>query len=1616
MEAPTRIKERYEIKDILGQGGMGVVYKAFDVVLKRDVAIKTLLDIDDEAGLQLFHREYEVLAHINHPNIVEIIDIGEFESEGTIKPYFIMPLLPGVSLDQVRRSASHRLTVERVVDIISQTCRGLQAAHEKGLVHRDIKPNNIIVMEDDSVKIIDFGVAHVADVQSRAGMKGTLYYMAPEQIEMKPPSPQTDIFALGVVAYETLTGRRPFEGSSEREVIEAILNYIPPPASDLNPTVNQSVSRVLHKAMAKKAYHRFPNARDFAETLQKALRNERIEIFDPARTQPRIQRAIKAFEQADYQFASEILGELEAEGYIDREVSLLRLKIDQSTRQKRIQQLLESARTRMEEQEYPLALQKVQEAMDLDPTNSSAMSLKASIEEKRSEGKIEDWLRLARQHLANQAYSHAREALKNVLQTKPKDTRAAQLLSEVDEREQEYRRIHEEKQQLYQAAVEAWSRGEVSAALSKLQVVMELDQRAPDPSSSERSASYQSLYNQVRQEHEAINSAYAEARQRLGDGQFSEAIALCDELLAKFPGHALFQALKFDIEEKQRQELSARIAEIDRQVETEPDLDKRVEILKEALEHYPREPHFEQSMRLMREKRDLVNSIVAKARFQEERGQFSDALGQWETLRTIYSQYPGLSFETERLEKRRAQHVRSEAKARLVKQIDQQMAAGDYLRALEVLQKTQADFPDDAELAELERLIKQGMERTGEALSLMARGQEMLAQGQVEGGLEALRNAHRHDEANPVIRQVFLDILLQRAQGVLDQDWRAAEPLLQEALELDPNHALAKSLQTLAQDRKRQEFVDQIVAQARRTQAEGDVSGALTQVQQALTSYGRDPRLMQLQSTLSREAQDTQRRQSRRRDLEELRKLEKDAEAASNSTALKPLAERIESISQRYREDTEFQLAVRGIQSRVAAWTEAFEKPTPQAAMASQAAEGVAALGGGTGMPAPQQPPEGAGAVPAATVIATGESLFRAAMPPVPPPLGKPGTTSPPAAAAPIVKPAPKPTKGIEPTTPAAPRPELRRKKGRPLLWAMLGGAALVIVVAGMFLFPRLIHRPIKAALTAKPATLEKGQSTTLNWTSENATELSIEPGVGKVEAQGSTMVAPQESTTYTLTATGPRETKTATALVTVTGTTPVAQGLRVDTDLEHGEISLDGNPAVQLEGGQFNLDDVAPGKHTLAISAGPSRAQVDFEIVPGSPPQVTAPVQATELKAVVISNMGGAATIQSSYGPVEATLDGSPVGKVGSTPLPLKDLQAGTHELVLGKGKDARKLAVEIAPAPSLVAHFSGDRNVGSLLITTREDDVTVLLNGKKYPRATKRGRLLIANLEPKTYRVDVQKDGFQKLAPQQIGIEKGQQSKLAFVLQPIPTVASLRLEGAPAAAQVMLDGNLLGTVQPDGTFSASNLKPGDHTVELRKEAYKPKKLPRRFAAGELVHLAGSDVSMESAAPAVKVVPTALPAKLVIQTLPGAQVTLDDRAAGQANPQGRLEVDQVTPGQHTVQVALTGYQEYKQTVSLSPGGSLTLPASLLFAVSVVHRHVAGQCSGTLIAGRGRIQYRASSGNDSFDHPLSDIKQVGPADSGRSFYIEIKGARRFTFQSASPENDLKMIQTVLARQ
>ncbi len=849
--APFVVGDRYEIRDSpIGKGGMGVVYKAYDTITRRYVALKTISGPGSSTAFSLFEKEWSVLARLSHPNIVDILETGQFEENGEMKPFFVMPLLPGLTLDRLIKSDSHRLTVERTIEIITQTCRGLQVAHEQGLVHRDLKPSNIFVLDDDSVKIIDFGVVHLADVRTATGMKGTLQYVAPELLAGKPPSPLSDIFALAVVCYEALTGRKPFARPTEDETAEAIRSHIPPPASEINSAVNPLVSRTVHKAMAKLPLHRFSSAREFGEVLKKALRNEPIEYFDSSRIQPRIERVKKAQGDGDFQFARDVLNELEAEGHLDPQIPMLRVQLDQAIQQKTIRQLLENARTRIEEEEYPLAMQKIQEILEIDPHHLDALHMKSEVEKRRSEKQVDQWYQLVHQHIGNQHFSQARQGLEEILRLRPSDVQAHTLLAQVDQQEKESVNSRKEKEQLYESALQCYHQGEISTALDKLERVLALSRQSPGTENAEKEAQYQSLYKQIRSEREAFRNAYAEGRRHLEEKSFDKVLALCAEFLKKSPSDPLFLALKLETDERERQEVSAAVVDVGRRVDAEADLDRQISILKEATQRYPKEPHFQDNLKLIRERRDLVNSIVNRARQYEQRNQFGEALGQWDILRNIYRKYPGLDVEVERLTRRRDEQAREETKARWVRQIDQQLEGGDYEKAQALLREALAEFPSDRELASLEKLIAQGTEKRATAERHFEEGKNLCTNSDFDKGIAGLRKAAELDTRNRTIRAALLNALLDYGRTLLGKDWQSAKPLIQEALQLEENNPVARSLFAQVQDHERQAQVDTCVWDARDLQAAGDLQGALLKVRAMLRKYPNDMRLSQLETTL----------------------------------------------------------------------------------------------------------------------------------------------------------------------------------------------------------------------------------------------------------------------------------------------------------------------------------------------------------------------------------------------------------------------------------------------------------------------------------------------------------------------------------------------------------------------------------------------------------------------------------------------------------------------------------------------------------------------------------------------------------------------------------------------
>ena len=270
------IADRYEVVSHIGQGGMADVFLAVDTILNRQVAIKILrADLSTDAvSILRFEREAQAAAALAHPNIVEIYDVGDYKGHH----YIVMEYVTGKTLKQVIRSRGP-LVNEEAVDIMKQLCSAISEAHSRGIIHRDIKPQNVIVKADGSIKILDFGIATAKgsmQLTQANNVMGSVHYLAPELAKGEAASPQSDIYALGIVLYEMLAGDVPFKAD---QAVQIALKHMREPMPDvrlINASVPQSIANVITRATAKDPNNRYGSCREMLQDISTCLRPERL--------------------------------------------------------------------------------------------------------------------------------------------------------------------------------------------------------------------------------------------------------------------------------------------------------------------------------------------------------------------------------------------------------------------------------------------------------------------------------------------------------------------------------------------------------------------------------------------------------------------------------------------------------------------------------------------------------------------------------------------------------------------------------------------------------------------------------------------------------------------------------------------------------------------------------------------------------------------------------------------------------------------------------------------------------------------------------------------------------------------------------------------------------------------------------------------------------------------------------------------------------------------------------------------------------------------------------------------------------------------------------------------
>jgi hypothetical protein len=321
----------------------------------------------------------------------------------------------------------------------------------------------------------------------------------------------------------------------------------------------------------------------------------------------------------------------------------------------------------------------------------------------------------------------------------------------------------------------------------------------------------------------------------------------------------------------------------------------------------------------------------------------------------------------------------------------------------------------------------------------------------------------------------------------------------------------------------------------------------------------------------------------------------------------------------------------------------------------------------------------------------------------------------------------------------------------------------------------------------------------------------------------------------------------------------PLPSRLLVSTNFARGTVTLDGGGASALRNGEFVADSLAPGTHTLAVQSPDGRATVRFETAPGSAPRLLDAPSLTEAQAVVVSGLAGSsAEIRCDCSSGAVSIDGNAAGNLDNGRLALNPLNPGTHEILVTAPDGQRNSLVALQAEPSLNVFLTADRNIGTLVVETGQDDVAVFINNRRQPSVTRQG-LMRLPMPVGAYTVRVEKSGYRPPLAQQVNLAKGALERVSFQLQPADAMLAIR--DALPGARVQIDGRPAGVVQPDGTLRTV-VTPGPHTIELARDGYSPRTTRLEFGPGATVGLGRGDVELTENRPPPSPPPPVTPVK----------------------------------------------------------------------------------------------------------------------------------------------------------
>jgi eukaryotic-like serine/threonine-protein kinase len=758
---------KYDVLDVIGKGGMGIVYRAKDPFLDRMVAIKimTISYADYPDLLQRFYREAKATANLQHPNIVTVYELGEHEGS----PYLAMQYLEGSSLETLLRSGQ-QLTLLQKIEIIVQTCHGLSYAHQRGIVHRDIKPGNIMVLKDGNVKIVDFGIARIGDTNfTRTGQfMGSLNYMSLEQLNDKLQVDQrTDVYSTGVVLYQVLTGALPFEADSTGATLMKILNDAPPPFSKYISGYPPEIETITIKALAKDRDQRYSSADELALDLTQLgdrLKQEQVQVH--------MREAEHYLQQSNWFQANDALLEvLKLDKQHLRAASLLRdlrKRIEKEQSAERARQLREQAEEAFGREDYDPALGYLDQAINLDATSIELQQLRSKVQAAKAE--IEH-LRQVMQRAEN-AYragnlDTARQAIEEVRERRPNDTKVNSLYRMI-QRELEERARQKRMENLLESARKEMSNRRFTAAFDILKEAEKVDPDAPALRSLMEAFT---AAREQEQRRKALEQVTRQAEQSLSADDHQSALNALAEGLKRFPGEPALLKLR-DLAESQKQaaQTKAFVRErisAAREILNAGNATGARRLLQDALRKIPGNTQLESMLSMVDERLTLEQDEQAKARCIQqanealERRAYDEAIELLEAGQVRFTASAEIDSRLHYAREQRAKAAKQQDIESSVRRAHEFLRTQEYDRAIELLESVITRSPDEELSIVLEEAKRRRDDLHRQIAAAVTKGQQFLREGAPAKAVEFLQAQPTSFRRSDQFRDLLLEAVNQ---------------------------------------------------------------------------------------------------------------------------------------------------------------------------------------------------------------------------------------------------------------------------------------------------------------------------------------------------------------------------------------------------------------------------------------------------------------------------------------------------------------------------------------------------------------------------------------------------------------------------------------------------------------------------------------------------------------------------------------------------------------------------------------------------------------------------------------------------------------------------------------